>query len=46
MIEDKQYKIVKKLKIKEYKGHKLSFNERNIIRIYEKRIAKENSKTD
>lgn len=36
------YKVVKKLKIKEFKGTKLTFAERNIIRMYDRGIAKQN----
>jgi len=42
MTEQEEYKKVKKLKIRAYKGQKLSFQERNFIRIYDKKIVKQN----
>ena len=40
------YKIVKKLKIKAFKGSKLTFAERNIVKMYDKEVAKENNNSD
>jgi len=38
---DPDYNTVKKLKIRAHKGGKLNFAERNIINIYDKKIAKQ-----
>lgn len=41
MADTPDYKTIKKLKIKAFKGHKLTFAERNLILMYDKRIIKE-----
>ena len=41
MADSPDYKTIKKLKIKAFKGGKLTFAERNVIKMYDKNIEKE-----
>ena len=41
MADSPDYKTIKKLKIKAFKGHKLTLAERNLLLMYDKNIEKE-----
>lgn len=41
-MDDSEYKKVKRLKIRLHNGESLNFPERNIVRMYDEKIAKEN----
>lgn len=41
MTTEEEYKKIKKLKIKAAKGNKLTFAEKNIIKMYDKKFAKQ-----
>jgi len=46
MAEAPDYKTIKKLKIKAFKGGKLNFAERNLILMYDRNIAKQAEEED
>jgi len=46
MITDSEYKKVRKLAIKEHRGKVLTKQEKGIIKMYERKIAKQNPEDD